>query len=832
MLGPSIKLAWQLFHQEKYANHQVLLRWTQGVLLVFMVTLSLTSSNIQYFLERNLQSLLGADVVVSHSQKLTLNQIKELNSWAKKIVWTRQLKAMITRDEQWQQISLKAVGNDYPLQGELRYSQQLDVEGEARTVSFPNGIPRLGEIWLEPRLMKALNVHVGEDIELGERAFKVSSILLHEPDRLLEAHNVDMRAMINAEDLSSLQFPDEVIQHRYLIAANNSNIQNILDWQAVNLPAARIHHKGSGHPLALFWKRVENFVGLTSIILFFMAAIGIQQLSHVHVRKDQLFTALCMSMTASKLPGAVISWFKWFFGFAWSLPGVLLFSTALHWLIVKWLRDTFTDIEWFWDVTQLYTPIAILAVVFMLFYSRVWLSFINCSAAQLLREAPLKSQQWISQLMILVGLTMVAFFYSDNHTLTFMVVIALAFCVVTMIVVSWGSLYVLERITRRMSGLIPFSLYMMRQRIVSKSTQMLGVGLSCFLLLFTLMLLKDFGASMSHYTRQHDGNVLVTQATPAQMDAIQQWAGQKDISLRQHKPYVYAQLLEVNSIALAKFISNPSESAATLSRPIRLHWSDTIPGNNRVVTGQWWQPDTRHWQQISVEQEVMTDLKLHLGDTLYFQIGPDRAAFRIVASHEYQAGNGSITFWMQVPPAALAHLNAARYSMASMELAEPHWAELSQLWRQHPSLRMVTLKDLMRRYDNVLGMVTTVVSGFSLIISLLAAIVIVATVKSCEARDRSRNSVILSFGLSRLTCFRLTIIEWFFTATIAACGAISGTYLAGMLIYHSQFSLAYSPDFLWLAATLCIVLLLVTALGLMASKQSLNNSIRQLMAEN
>ena len=66
---------------------------------------------------------------------------------------------------------------------------------------------------------------------------------------------------------------------------------------------------------------------------------------------------------------------------------------------------------------------------------------------------------------------------------------------------------------------------------------------------------------------------------------------------------------------------------------------------------------------------------------------------------------------------------------------------------------------------------------------------------------------------------------------LRACGAIVGTYLAGVLIYQSQFSLNYQPDFAWLTFTLVIILVTVISLGVMASRARLHSSIRELLAE-
>ena len=90
----------------------------------------------------------------------------------------------------------------------------------------------------------------------------------------------------------------------------------------------------------------------------------------------------------------------------------------------------------------------------------------------------------------------------------------------------------------------------------------------------------------------------------------------------------------------------------------------------------------------------------------------------------------------------------------------------------------------------------------------------------------------MSFGFSRKTCLHLNMIEWLVTATISAVGAIAGTYIAGLLIYQSQFSLTYQPDFTWLLATLVVILTTMTCLGVFASRHSLQSSVRELMAEN
>ena len=475
--------------------------------------------------------------------------------------------------------------------------------------------------------------------------------------------------------------------------------------------------------------------------------------------------------------------------------------------------------------------IATSVLLFAVFHLPIWLTLCQTSVAKLFHQNQKGISLGLIKLCALVVLVLVAVKYSDNGLLTLMLVGSISITIMLMAAISWAVLTLGEKATQEFSGLIPFTLFMMKQRLIGKSTQILGIGLSTFLLLFTLMLLKDLGDTMVSYQRTHDGNVMVSQASQTQMKAIKEWSKVNDINLRQSKPYLYAKVVRINEQALNKFATKPSDSLATLSKSIRLHWSETIPKNNRVVQGTWWQENTENWQQISIEEEVMTDLGLTLGDKLTFVIHQQSFVFTITASHVYQPGAGSITFWVQTPQTAIQHINAPQYNMASLELNDEQWPLLSQLWQIHPTIRMVSLKELTKQFDKILAMITKVISGFSVMIIILAIIVILSSINALESKEKKKNSVIMSFGFLKNTCLQLNVIEWLITALIIAIGAIAGTYITGMLIYQSQFSLSYQPNLFLLFITLAIILSTVTLLGVYASRHSLKSSVKQLMTE-
>jgi len=826
MLKHHMQLAWHYFKQEYRQPHQKLLRWVQAILMIFIVTLTLSSNTVQHYLLNNLQNLLGADAVLTQKDKLTPKQLTSLAGLSDRIVNTLQINTTLTFNGKWQSSKLKAVGDDYPLQGELLTSASLQ-----SPATITKGGPKAGYIWLDSRLLASLSLSIGDVITLGSQTFIVSRVLIHEPDRLMEAHSVAMRTIVNKLDMEKLDFPEDLIQHSYLVSASKSQVEQLIDWQQEQLPAAKTYHKLGAHPLALFWQRTENFLGLTSIILFFMAAIAIEQIAQVHLKKEQYFSAICMSLGASQATGLQLSLFKWLINIMVLIPVVAILSGVFHWLVVSWLAETFVEITWKFDVGLMAKTIAISVLLFAVFHSPVWLTLCQSSVSKLFHQNQKSISLALVKLCALVVLVLVAVNYSDNGLLTLMLVSSILMTILLIATISWAFLTLGEKTTQQFSGLVPFTLFMMKQRLLSKSTQIMGIGLSTFLLLFTLMFLKDLGDTMFAYQRTHDGNVMVSQASQSEMNAIEQWATGNDINLRQSKAYVYAKVVKINGQALNEFATKPSDSLATLSQAIRLHWTRAIPKANSLVQGKWWMKDTESWQQISLEEEVMTDLGLTLGDKLTFIIHQQNYTFTITASHVYKPGAGSIIFWVQMPESAIAHIDAPHYNMASLELKDDQWPLLGQLWQKHPTIRMVSLQELTKQFDAILAMITKVISGFAVMIILLAIIVILSSINALEGKEKKKNSVIMSFGFLKKTCLQLNIIEWLITALIIATGAIAGTYLTGMLIYQSQFSLSYQPDFFILLMTLTIILSTVTLLGVYASRHSLKSSVKKLMAE-
>lgn len=799
---------------------------TQAALLFFLLTLTLTSASIQRYLADNLDQMLGSDLVVESVTPMSTGEEARLRSLAQRVSVTRLSDVTLTHGNAWARVKLKLVDDAYPLQGKL----QVGDTPAAPQRAVGRG-PAAGEIWFDPRLATQLQLRVGDVLTIGGNDLRLSAILFHEPDRIMEGQSTTMRAMAHIQSFASTAEGGGKIRTRYLAAADEVGQQEIEAWAAEALPGASvIRKKGGEHPLASFWQRTENFLGLASVILFFMGAVALDMTNRRWLAKMRYRLAITASFGIRARTGMLMALGEWLVGFLLSAMFAAVLAATAYGLIVSQLQDQFPGLRasWHW-MPALQT----VGLVFLLLLALQLPSFLQLSRASLLsliRNPGASSHAWQRLFWSFASVTLLAAAYSDNMLLTGMTLAAIACALALMLALTWMAIMLGDAWGRRRVGLLPFAFFMMRRRLFAKSAQVLGLGLCGLLLLFSLMLMRDLGATMEGYNRSHDGNLMISDAREEQIDGIRRWASDTGSIVRTLRPFMHAQLVAVNGRSLDDHRRQPSDTLARLEDPIRLTWTDELPRNNRVTGGRWWPAGTAQWQQVSAEAEVMTDMGLHLDDTLTYRIDGRAYDFRLVASHDMKPGGGSITFWFQVPQSARARIDASTHYMGSMELPDQAWDRLASLWQQFPTLALVPLRELTERFDRTLGIVTRLTSGYAAMVLLLALFVLAASVSGFSADDRQKNGLLMSMGLRDRDCLWLNLHDWIVTALIAAAGAVAGTWVAGSLIYRGQFNMAYNPNILWVAGMTIAMIVAVCLVGYLACRQSLKVSVRDLLA--
>ena len=166
---------------------------------------------------------LAADLVLSSSEAPSAEQLKTVQSSAVKTSQTVQFASMLATEKDLQLASVKAVDSSYPLRGSLRSRQQMNAE------ELSGGRPQPGEVWLDSELIIALELELGDSIEIGAARFKVARVLTYEPDRAGNLLSFTPRAMINFADLPATDIlqPGSRVSYRQLWSGDAQTIARV-----------------------------------------------------------------------------------------------------------------------------------------------------------------------------------------------------------------------------------------------------------------------------------------------------------------------------------------------------------------------------------------------------------------------------------------------------------------------------------------------------------------------------------------------------------------------------------------------------------------------------
>lgn len=875
---------WLFWQQCKSRTNslQLLTLWMLGF---YLCLTSLAGQAVAQYLQQNLQQLLGADSVLVAPAPLTDTERQYLVAHSQAFTEVRQFSLTLVHQTRTARLDLKAVGAGYPLLGALQISRQggdhtpsnaaqppgtslrqsaghslgnaaentagnaLGLAGEPATQG-----PVPGEIWLDPRAISALNVTLGEQLQVGPIRLRLTAVLLAEPDRLFDLAYQQPRAMLHLADLATFEQSSQGKQvqpqrWRYLLRHDERQQRQLAAFAAARVDWQYLSKQNSNHPLSALWLRVQKFAGLMAVLLLLLGAVTLDVIGKKLWPAQQYSLAVCQASGLSQIQAQLTA-------LTWCLlPALLSLGLAallavicLH-LLSVWLQPWLLGITPVWQWQQLASVLGGALLLLMLLQLPLWLRLSYTRLADLLRQPPPgRLQQAIRVGAPLLAMLLLTGLYADNWRLAGMLMAVLAGTVLGLLLTSWLTLWAGEQLTRRHSGLWAVCFYTMRQRLALKSAQMIGIGLSLLLLLSSVRLGDDLLQLFEQVAASQDGDLLIDRASVAQRQALEQWVLSQQrsagpsapaASIKRLQPFLDARLLAINGRALPQTGLPPSNSLRQLADGVRLHYAAAVPANNRLVAGQW-QPVTAEqaigwWQAaqawpVSVEDEVATDLALTLGDRLTLQLGEQQFTVLVNSLHQLKAGSGLMTFWFVLqgePPPALT---AQRFYMGSAEVSPQALTALSHLWQQYPTLSLQPLAALKQRLAQFSHLGQAVILVFGTLIALLHSVLILATIQSVAAEDRKRNALLLSVGVSNRRLLQLISLEWLLTALLPLLsGAIGTVYLTSML--YQQLGMHYQPDWLWLSSELLLSVLAIAAAGVWLCRRQLQVSVRLLLQE-
>ena len=267
-------LALKLLWRDWRSGELTLLLASLIVAVSTVTTITLFVDRLQQALVRESASFLAADLVISSSAPISPLILMRAEQGGLQRAETLDFLSMVFAADRAQFASVKAVNPTYPLRGKLIVADQPFVRGRVATQG-----PAPGEVWLESRLLPALGLAPGDQLEVGIANLKVSQVLIKEPDRGGGFNSAGPRVLMNMLDVASTAVvqPGSRLTYRYLFAGERDALAEFSTWVKPQLgeDARLFGVKDGTERIGNALQRGERFLLLGGLLGVLLAGVAI-----------------------------------------------------------------------------------------------------------------------------------------------------------------------------------------------------------------------------------------------------------------------------------------------------------------------------------------------------------------------------------------------------------------------------------------------------------------------------------------------------------------------------------------------------------------------------
>jgi putative ABC transport system permease protein len=777
------------------------------VLAVAVVTsVSLLAERVERALVKESSSFLAADLVVSSSVSIEPEWLARAAQNGIRTAQIASFGSMTFAGDEMHLASIKAVESSYPLRGAVKRSIVPFATDEADIETVELG-PQPGELWIDSRLLPLLNIELGDTIDVGDGSFTVSHILIEEPDSGSSFSAFGARILMNWQDLpaSGVIQPGSRVSYRFLIAATEGQEDNFdpyVDWlkEQLDVHDRIITPDEAQASIASTMDKGRRFLLLAGSIGVVLAGIALALASHHFANGQLLQVALFKSwgISANRVRQLYIQQIV-LLGVGGSVVG-LAFGWGFHQLLVSVVR------EWL--------PIALPAAG-----SRPWITgfatgllcligFTLPALWHLPTQSPLAVLRRDSQAKSLNSLirgscgvltvAVLLFWYSGNFYVSMAILIGFAITAAASIFVGLLLLRLGKTYGHWMGSIWRLALSNLWRRKKPSLVQMVGFSGAIALLMIMLVVRTSLVDEWRWQLADDAPNHFLINVASYELNGVKALVNQRDLETAGWYSMVRGRITHLNNQSPIEVAGNDHES---LRRELNLSWTTDLPEGNKIIQGQWWgegTADTNNVAPVSLEEDLLHELGLVLGDTVRFSVGGLSFDAVITSTRSLNWDSMTPNFYFLFPEGYLE--DYPRTHMTSLYVPSEEKLLVNDLLRKYPTVQVIELDKIIDRIRTIVSQVTRGLEMMTLLILGCGILVMFAAVSLSMSERLQESAILRTLGSSRRLILGVQWVEFTTLGVMAGLLAALGAEFAVAMLQRFMFSLPFSwHSWLWIA---------------------------------
>lgn len=796
--------------------------WKGGELTLLVIALVLavtTVSGIAIFIDRLQKALvlestafLAADRRIEHSGPIPepfrdLAARLDLDT-ADTLTFT----SMVFAGDRSQLVGVKAVTDGYPLRGSLRIADEAFVEGEVT-----DGLPAPGEVWLDGRLLPALDVALGAEVEVGNARLRLTRVITYEPDRGGSFFDLGPRLLMRMADVEATGVvqPGSRLEYGLLMRGDEGALEayrdslpddfdDVYDWDDV-----RTSNESIGRAL----ERAETFLLLGGLLAVILSGVAVALAANRYSQRqhDPVAVLKTMGVTPSQIQrlylgnlvclGALAT----VLGLALGHGAQLAALTAVKGMVPVALPA---------PGVEPFVVGAITGFVCLLSFALPpLLRLRDVSPLRVIRRDldPSDASMALAYLSGLVGSLILLVWYSGSLELTGWLLLGSFGTVVCLL----GVASLLLR-TGRVVGMQAGSgwriaLAGLQRRGAENRVQILVFGLAIMLLLIIYLTRTALLEEWQNQLPEDAPNHFVFNISPFEVEELSELLQTEGEGAQPFFPMMRGRIVAVNGETI-----DSDGPRRWLTRERNLSWSEDLPEGNTLVEGRWWSEDA-DVAEVSMDDEYARENDLEIGDVMTFTLADVEFDARLVNLRRVDWDSMRPNFFILLAPGSLETFPATY--LTSFRLDRSRKPFLNSLLRTFPTVTVIEIDAVVEQVQRIIDRVTLAVEMVLVLVMGAGALVLVASIQSSMDERLREYGLLRALGAGRGRILGALVIEFAALGLFAGVLAVVGSEITVFLLQEQVFELdGRLHPWTWLGGPLLGVLL-IGVIGTLATRR-------------
>lgn len=723
---------------------------------------------------------------------------------------------------------VRALGDGFPLRGSFRIVGADGVERDAEAVPEP------GTAWMSRAGADTLGASVGDTVFLGDRSFRLTALVLQEPDASIDYFNVAPKVFLHLSDLegTGLIQPGSRIRYRLVIAGDANAVDGFATTARANLGRGqRVETIGDARPeVRSSLDRAGRFLGLAALVSVILAAVAVAMAARQHSARHLTSVAVmrCMGAQQRTLVGIHVGELLLLGVIACTLGVILAFG--LQWGIGRWLESLLGLSIPAAGLMPALQGYGVGLVVLMAFGAPPVLALRRVPALRVLRRdlGGFEPSAWLVGGAGFVGLAALLWWKAGSAKLGGAMLAGIAATFAVLALLAWGLILLVRALRSRLRGSLRYGLANVSRRAGTSVAQVTALGLGLMALLLLTFVRTDLLDRWQLAIGQDAPNRFIINVQPDQLDPVRAFIAEQGVDAPVLFPMIRARLIERNGepVRGEDYAGRSGDEAQDrqaqrrAEREFNLSMQTDLRDDNRVTAGTFWGETAPPMPEISVEENFAEDLGWQLGDRITFDIAGQRFEAPITSFRSIEWESFRPNFFVVASPGALdgypaSHITAVRVPPEATRFT-------ADLVQRFPNLSVVDIDAVLTQVRSTADQVSTVVQVVFWF-SLAAGVLVLLAAVSASQDER-----LLEGGVMRVLGGRRAQLRLAQASEFAAIGLLSGlvaaiaaSVLAGVIAVQ-VFDLPWTPSWALAAVGGSIGVLMTLLAGLWATRKVLD----------